>query len=119
MFISMNDMVEALWLCLRSPMGVSKLKNLKTGERDTIKSSVGRLFPFGCEVPDAQGRPTIHKVKFSIGEQVRAGWSATTCIAVVEIRERSQVQHLQIHTFYPKYTKMELKTLLESVRAEA
>jgi hypothetical protein len=51
------------------------------------------------EMPDAQGRPTIHKVKFSVAEQVRAGWSATNFVAVVEIRERSQVQHLQIHTF--------------------
>lgn len=117
-FISMNDMVDALWQLLHSPVGMSTLQLLKTGQRATISSSVGRLFPFECEMPDAQGRDTIHKVRFSIAEQVTAGWSQTTCVAVIEVRERAKVQHLQIHTFYPKYTKMELNRLLESVRAE-
>jgi hypothetical protein len=117
-FISMNDMVDACWQLLLSPTGVSTLRSLQTGQRATISSSVGRLFPFECEVADAQGRPTTHKVKFSVAEQIRAGWSQTTCIAVVEVRERSQVQHLQIHTFYPKYTEMQLQKLLESVRVE-
>jgi hypothetical protein len=118
MFISMNDMVEPAGNYCRGPASVSTLRGLKTGQREPIISSVGRLFPFECEMANAQGRPMTHKVKFSVAEQIKAGWSQTTCFALVEVRERSQVQHLQIHTFYPKYTAIELKKLLESVRSE-
>ncbi len=118
-FISMNDMVDALWQVLHSPAGVSTLRNLKTGQRRSIDSSTNRPFPFECEVPDPQGRPTKHRVKFSVAELIRAGWSQTNCVAIVEVRERSQVQHLQVHTFYPKYTKVELKKLLENVRTDS
>lgn len=38
-FISLDDMVEALWQVLHSPPGVSTVKNLKTGQRDTIRSA--------------------------------------------------------------------------------
>lgn len=117
-FISMNDMAVALLQLLQSPEGVSILRGLKPGERRPISSPIGRLFPFECQVADPQGRPTKHKVRFSIAEEVQAGWSITNCVAIVEIRERSNVEYLQIHTFYPKYTKDEIKTLLASVRAE-
>ena len=58
-----------------------------------------------------------HKVRFSTAEQVRVGWSQTACVAIVEVRERSNVQHLQVHTFYPKYAKADLNRLLADVRA--
>src|SRR4051795_12192666 len=70
LFISMDDMVEALWLVLHSAEGVSKLRNLKTGERDTINAVVGRPFPFECEVSDPQGRPIRHRIQFSVAELI-------------------------------------------------
>jgi len=114
-FISFNDMVEALWLVLHSQEGVAKLRVLNTGHRATISVTLGRLFPFECELAGAQGR--THKVRFSTGEQVRAGWSQTACVAVVEARERANVQHLQVHTFYPKYARADLNRLLADIRA--
>jgi hypothetical protein len=97
-FLSMDDMVEALWLLLQSPVAAN-IANLRVGERTTVRSDVTEVFGFECEVPDPQGRATVHHVRFTPQEQRSAGRWRTTCVAVVECRERAGRSHLQIHSF--------------------
>jgi hypothetical protein len=117
-FLSMDDMVEALWQLLQTPTAAVALKNLKVGGRATVRSDVGTLFGFECELPDPQGRGTIHHVKFTPNEQRRAGRTKTTCVAVIEGRERAGQAHLQIHSFYPAISPTEIWLLLQAVRKE-
>lgn len=116
-FLSLDDMVEALWLLLQMPSATAKLGALKMGSRDSIEGDVPRLFGVECEVRDPQGRPTTHRVKFTPDEQRRAGRWSTTCVAVVEGRERAGTSHLQIHSFFPRLTATSIQSLLQHIRS--
>ena len=118
-FLSMEDMVEALWQLLQTPTAAAAIANLGIGRRATVKAEVSTLFGFECEVPDPQGRGTVHPVRFTPEEQRRAGRWKTTCVAVVEGRERAGHSHLQIHSFYPAVSPAEVSSLLKTVRAGA
>jgi hypothetical protein len=118
-FLSMEDMVEALWQLLQTATSAAVIANLKVGRRDTVKSEISTLFGFECEVPDPQGRGTVHHVRFTPEEQRRAGRWRTTCVAVVEGRERAGRSHLQIHSFYPAVSSAEVSSLLQAVRKGA
>lgn len=115
-FLSMDDMVEALWLLLRTTAGQAALTKLKVGSRATIKCEVPALFGFECELRDPQGRPMTHKVKFSPSEQRLAGRSRTSCVAVLESRERTGRAYLQVHTFFPEMSSHDASLLLATVR---
>jgi hypothetical protein len=117
-FLSMDDMVEALWQLLRTPTAQAALKNLAVGSRTTIRADVTTLFGFECELGDPQGRPTTHKVKFSPNEQRLAGLTRTSCVAVLENRERAGRVHLQVHTFYPAISPLDASSLLQAVRMQ-
>jgi hypothetical protein len=118
-FRSMDDMVDALLATLRSPSNVVRLRDLKAGGRATVAADVFRLFDLEGEVPDPQGRPANVKVKFSPEELRRMGRTTTACIAVVEVRERAGVEHLQIHSFYPKVSQEEMSKMLLAIRSES
>jgi len=115
-FVSMDDMVEALWLLLQTPTAAANIANLKVGNRTTVRSEIAAVFGFECEVPDPQGRGTVHQVRFTPQEQRGVGRWRTTCVAVIEGRERAGRSHLQIHTFYPAIGTAELSSLLQAVR---
>jgi hypothetical protein len=115
-FLSLDDMVEALWLLLQAPAATAKLGALKVGFRDTIEGDVPRLFAIQCEVRDPQGRPTIQRVKFTPEEQRLVGRSSTSCVAVVEGRERAGTSHLQIHSFFPRLTATGIQSLIHHLR---
>ena len=115
-FVSMDDMVEALWLLLRTPGAAANIASLRVGSRTTVRSEIAAVFSFECEIPDPQGRGTVHQVRFTPQEQRGAGRWRTTCVAVVEGRERAGRSHLQIHTFYPAISTAELSSLLQVVR---
>jgi hypothetical protein len=115
-FLSMDDMVEAFWLLLQTPVAAANIANLSVGNRTTIRSEVATVFGFECDVPDPQGRGTVHHVRFTPQEQRGAGRWRTTCVAVVEGRERAGRPHLQIHSFYPAISTAELSALLQAVR---
>lgn len=117
-FLSMDDMVEALWHLLRTPTAQAALKNLAAGSRTTVKADVTPLFGFECELRDPQGRPTTHKVKFSPNEQRLAGRIRTSCVAVLEGRERAGKVHLQVHSFYPAISSVDASALLQAVRTQ-
>ena len=116
-FLSMDDMVEALWQLLHVPAAVVALNNLRIGGRTTVRGEIGSLFGFECQLPDAQGRGTTRVVRFSSGEQRQGGRTATTCVAVIECRERAGQAHLQVHSFYPAVTPEEMSRLLHVVRS--
>jgi hypothetical protein len=116
-FLSMDDMVDALLLLLKTPAAAAKIKALRVGARDSIRGAVPQLFGFECDaIPDPQGRSATHRVKFSRDEVLKSGRSVMTCVAVIEGRERAGTPHLQVHSFYPAFTPFELETLLHSVR---
>jgi hypothetical protein len=115
-FLSMDDMVEAFWQLLQTSTAAAQISNLVAGQRTTVKTEVGSLFGFECEVPDPQGRGTVHRVRFTPEEQRRAGRWKTTCVAVVEIRERAGRPHLQIHSFYPAVSQSDVSQLLNAIR---
>ena len=115
-FLSMDDMVEALWQLLQTP-AAAIINGLAVGKRASVKTEVSTLFGFECELQDPQGRATKHHVKFTPDEQRRAGRWKTICVAVVEIRERAGKAHLQIHSFYPAMKPSEIQMLLQSVRS--
>lgn len=116
-FLSMDDMVEALWQLLRTPVASEKIGTLVVGSRVKVTAEIGMLFGFECEVSDPQGRGTTHRVRFTREEQRQAGRSNTTCVAIVERRQRGHRSYLQIHTFYPKVLKSEAEALLAFIRA--
>jgi hypothetical protein len=115
-FLSMNDMVEALWLLLHTPVAAETIANLRVGSRAIVRSEIAELFGFECEVRDPQGRGTVHHVRFTPQEQRSAGRWRTACVAVIEARERAGRSHLQIHTFYPSIATVELSALLRATR---
>ncbi len=116
-FLSMDDMVEALWQLLQIPTAAAIINGLAVGSRKSVRAEVSTLFGFECELPDPQGRGTKHHVKFTPAELRRAGRLKTTCVAVVEIRERAGKSHLQIHSFYPAMKSFEMESLLQAVRS--
>jgi hypothetical protein len=115
-FLSMDDMVEALWQLLHTPTASPILQKLGVGSRATVRADVNTVFGFECELPDAQGRGTMHRVRFTPAEQRLAGRTKTTCVAVLEGRERAGRAHLQIHSFYPAVSPVEMSLLLQAVR---
>ena len=76
-FLSLDDMVEALWLLLQSP-AAANITKLRVGDRTTIRSDITAVFGFECEVPDPQGRPSVHHIRFTPQEQRNAGRWRTT-----------------------------------------
>jgi hypothetical protein len=114
----MSDMEEAVWQTLQSPTGLAGLRALRPGYRpDAIKCELDRLLPFNCDVPDPQGRPNVTRsVTFTTHEQLRAGFSRTTCVVVIEGRERAGVTHIQVVTAFPSVDNQRLQSLLRSVR---
>jgi len=115
-FLSMADMVEALWQLLQTPKATATLATLMVGTRATVRSEVPGLFGFECHLPDPQGRGTVHRVVFTPDEQRRAGRTKTTCVAVIEARQRADREHLQIHSFYPAITQTDAQAMLLAVR---
>ena len=116
-FVSMDDMVEAVWQVLNSPPGQAALRTLQPNMRPPeIVWELDRLLPVECEVPDPQGRPTTHQVTFTSDDQLRAGHRRTKCLVVIEGRERAGVTHLQVVTAYPAIDKLQIQHLLQSTR---
>jgi len=115
-FLSMADMAEALWQLLQTPAATATLAGLRIGSRATVKSEVTTLFGFECHLPDPQGRGTVHRVIFTPAELRKAGRARTTCVAIVEGRERAGREYLQIHSFYPAMSPTDAQALLLSIR---
>jgi hypothetical protein len=117
-FRSLDDMVEALWMLLQTPLAESKIRALAIGSRDDeVVAEIPRLFSIECSVRDPQGRGTKHRVTFTPDEQRRWGRFTTRCKAVVEGRERAGKPHLHVHSFYPELTRLEARLLLNSIRS--
>jgi hypothetical protein len=115
-FMSMADMVEVLWQLLQTPAATATLATLRVGTRATVRSEVATLFGFECYLPDPQGRGTVQRVVFTPDEQRRAGRMKTTCVAVIEGRQRADREHLQVHSFYPAISPADAQALLLAVR---
>jgi hypothetical protein len=114
-FLSMDDMVDALWLALQTPAAGSLIKNLPVGEQKDIWADVPRVFGIECRVHGPQW-PQGRVVKFTERERRQAGYWNTSCVAVLEGRERAGRAHLQIHTFYPVLSQTIASSLLSTIR---
>ena len=102
-FCSLDDQVAALWLLLNTPEGIQALKQLNPGVRDKpLKRKIDRLFPVQWAAPGRPGRI------FTTAEQTDIGIVHTTCVAVLEGRERGGRLYLHIQTCYPKLEKTQI-----------
>jgi hypothetical protein len=117
-FLSLNDMAEALWQLLRTHEASVQVGALVARSRATVRAQIGDLFGLECQVPDPQGRGTFHRVRFTREEQRQAGLSKTTCVAIVERRQRGRARYFQIHTFYPEVSNAESEALLAFIRSQ-
>ncbi|HEV2972412.1 MAG TPA: hypothetical protein VGY55_20740 [Pirellulales bacterium] len=94
-FYMLEDMVNALWLMLQKSAGKSALRSLSAGSRKKVTAKVGALFDVEVYVEK------IGRVKFTKGDQSKAGRSHTKCLAILEGRDRNGVLYLHVQTFYP------------------
>lgn len=115
-FRSLDEMVEALWMLLQTPLALSTIRALAVGSRDKISGEIPRLFSIECDVRDLRGPGTRHRVTFTPDEQRHSGRLYTKCKAIVEGRERAGKPHLHIHSFYPELTPLEAMSLLQGIR---
>ena len=110
-FLSREDMVEALWQLFQTPAVYLALNNLKPGARVTLRGEIGSLFGFASRLPDAQRRGTAGIVRFTSTEQRPHGRTSTTCVAIIERRERAGRASLQVHSLYPAVSREEMERL--------
>lgn len=110
-FYMLADMVNALWLLLQKSAGKSALRSLSAGSHKKVTAKLGALFDIEAYVEK------IGKVKFTKGDQSKAGRSHTKCIAVLEGRDRNGILYLHVQTFYSVLDNGLINKLLDAKTA--
>ncbi len=94
-FYMLEDMASALWHLLQTAQGKSALRSLAPGARKRVDAEIRTLFDVEVYV-EGRGR-----IKFTKGDQSKAGRSFTRCKAILDGRDRNGTLHLHVQTFYP------------------
>jgi hypothetical protein len=106
-FCSLDEMAQALVLVLNSSKGRQVLGRLGPGMRERLELTILRTFRIQITRNHAEHRT------FDQRDLARFGIFQTTCCAVLECRQRSEL-YLHIQTFYPKLTPVQIKQLWDS-----